>query len=150
MTEQEAIKEFEERLAIADFKDDIPEYYEAMELAVKSLEEVQKYRAIGTVKEIKIREAQAKRLSEGYLTNLGILREYQSIGTPEECREAVEKQREVRNKAIDDFAEELMTNAESFQAEVNGIRVDLMTFDYFTEFIKEIAEQLKGGGVDEV
>ena len=93
MTEQEAIKEFEERLAIADFKDDIPEYYEAMELAVKSLEEIQQYRAIGTVKEIKIREAQAKRLSEGYLTNLGILREYQSIGTPDECRYAAEKQK---------------------------------------------------------
>ena len=93
MTEQEAIKEFEERLAIADFKDDIPEYYEAMELAVKSLEEIQQYRAIGTVKEIKIREAQAKRLSEGYLTNLGILREYQSIGTPDECRAAAEKQK---------------------------------------------------------
>ena len=52
MTEQEAIKEFEERLAIADFKDDIPEYYEAMELAVKSLEEIQQYRAIGTVEEL--------------------------------------------------------------------------------------------------
>ena len=64
-----------------------------MELAVKSLEEIQQYRAIGTVKEIKIREAQAKRLSEGYLTNLGILREYQSIGTPEECRYAAEKQK---------------------------------------------------------
>ena len=57
------------------------------------LEELKQYRAIGTVKEIKIREAQAKRLSEGYLTNLGILREYQSIGTPEECRAAVEKQK---------------------------------------------------------
>ena len=90
MTEQEAIKEFEERLAIADFKDDIPEYYKAMELAVKSLEEIQQYRAIGTVKEIKIREAQAKRLSEGYLTNLGILREYQSIGTPEKIKEELD------------------------------------------------------------
>ena len=52
MTEQEAIKEFEERLAIADFKDDIPEYYEAMELAVKSLEEIQQYRTIGSVEEL--------------------------------------------------------------------------------------------------
>ena len=102
MTEQEAIKEFEERLAIADFKDDIPEYYEAMELAVKSLEEIQQYRAIGTVKEIKIREAQAKRLSEGYLTNLGILREYQSIGTPEECRYAVEKRKVKKPKEYED------------------------------------------------
>ena len=93
MTEQEAIAQFKERLAIEEYRQQIPKYYEAMELAVKSLEEIQQYRAIGTVKEIKIREAQAKRLSEGYLTNLGILREYQSIGTPEECRAAVEKQK---------------------------------------------------------
>ena len=93
MTEQEAIEQFKERLSIEEYRHQIPEYYEAMELAVKSLEEIQQYRAIGTVKEIKIREAQAKRLSEGYLTNLGILREYQSIGTPEECRAAVEKQK---------------------------------------------------------
>ena len=52
MTEQEGIKEFEERLAITDFRDDIPEYYEAMELAVKDMKEIQQYRAIGTVEEL--------------------------------------------------------------------------------------------------
>lgn len=71
MTEQEAIKEFEERLAIADFKDDIPEYYEAMELAVKSLKEIQQYRA---------------------------------IGTPEECRAAMEKQNSA-NKELESHDE---------------------------------------------
>ena len=60
MTEQEAIGQFQERLAIEEYRQQIPEYYEAMELAVKSLEEIQQYRA---------------------------------IGTPEECRAAVEKQR---------------------------------------------------------
>ena len=59
MTEQEAIAVFEEILAI-DYRDTIPKYYKAMELAVKDMEEVQKYR---------------------------------TIGTPEECRAAVEKQR---------------------------------------------------------
>ena len=58
MTEQEAITVFEEILAI-DYRDTIPKYYEAMELAVKDMKEVQKYRA---------------------------------IGTPDECRTAVEKQ----------------------------------------------------------
>ena len=52
MTEQEAIKEFEERLAIADYRDNITKYYEAMELAVKDMKEIQKYRAIGTVEEL--------------------------------------------------------------------------------------------------
>lgn len=59
MTEQEAIEQFKERLSIEEYRHQIPEYYEAMELAVKSLEEIQQYRA---------------------------------IGTPEECRAAVEKQ----------------------------------------------------------
>ena len=51
---------------------------------------------------------------------------------------------EIRNKAIEEFAERLITNAESFQAEVNGFRADLMTHDYFIEFVDEIAESMKG------
>lgn len=38
MTNKEAIAEFKERLAITDYKELIPEYYEAMELAIKALE----------------------------------------------------------------------------------------------------------------
>ena len=51
MTEQEAIGQFQERLAIEEYRQQIPEYYEAIELAVKSLEEIQQYRAIGTQEE---------------------------------------------------------------------------------------------------
>ena len=50
MTEQEAITVFEEILAI-DYRDTIPKYYEAMELAVKDMKEVKKYRTIGTPEE---------------------------------------------------------------------------------------------------
>lgn len=57
----------------------------------KALEEIQQYREIGTVKEIKIREAQFARLSEGYLSDLTLLRDYQAIGTLEECRVAAER-----------------------------------------------------------
>lgn len=52
---------------------------------------------------------------------------------------------EIRAKAIDEFAEKLMTDVESFVGEVNGIRADLLTLDYFCEFVDEIAEQMKGG-----
>lgn len=41
MTEQQAAEQFKERLAIPDYKGDIPEYYEAMEMAVKALENSQ-------------------------------------------------------------------------------------------------------------
>ena len=57
---------------------------------LSTLEEIQQYREIGTVKEIKIREAQFARLSEGYLKDLSLLREYQSLGTVEEIQKAIE------------------------------------------------------------
>ena len=38
MTSKEAIKQFKERLAITDYRQQIPEYYEAIELAIEALE----------------------------------------------------------------------------------------------------------------
>lgn len=38
MTEHEAIKIFKDRLELTDYRKQVPEYYEAMELAVKALE----------------------------------------------------------------------------------------------------------------
>lgn len=81
MTEQEA------RILIEGYLGDDEVVNTAIEMAGKALEEIQQYRAVGTVKEIKIREAQSVRLAEGYLTDLTALREYQEIGTPDACRE---------------------------------------------------------------
>lgn len=53
--------------------------------------------------------------------------------------------REIINKAIDDFAEVLRTDVESFVAEVNGIRADLLTLDYLDELIDEVTDKMKGG-----
>ena len=52
-------------------------------------------------------------------------------------------------KAIDEFAEKLVTDIESFEGIVNGIRANLLTLDYFSEFVFEIAEQMKAGGMNE-
>jgi hypothetical protein len=60
-----------------------------------------------------------------------------------ELKEMNEK--EIRNKAIDEFAEKLITDVESFEGIVNGIRADMLTLDYFTEYVDETAEQLKAG-----
>ena len=62
MTDQEAIGQFQERLAIEEYRQQIPEYYEAIELAVKSLGEIQQYRAIGTVE--KCRAAVEKQIAK--------------------------------------------------------------------------------------
>lgn len=61
--------------------------------------------------------------------------------------EQLEKEKtEVRAIAIDEFAERLQDKVESFQAEINGFKADVLTLDYFVEFVDEIAEELKGGG----
>ena len=66
---------------------------EAFDMAIKALEEIQQYRAIGTVEEVK----QMK--ENGFFTgnelaimatNLIVLQDYQAIGTVEQCREGVE------------------------------------------------------------
>ena len=108
MTEQEAIEQFKERLPIGDYRKQIPEYYEAMELAVKSLEEIQQYRKLEErLNGISLEEvvdgfisAVEKGTKEGYeygriLTNEDARdwEEYRAIGTPEECGDAVEKQK---------------------------------------------------------
>lgn len=57
--------------------------------AIKALEEIQQYRAIGTVNEF-------KSLKEDWLNKFDRLIEYRKIGTVEECRAAVEKQKEMK------------------------------------------------------
>ena len=84
MTADEAIKQFEERLQIPDYKTQIPEYYEAMELAIKVFEEIQQYRELGTVEEI----ADCIKQSE---EEFNMLMKYRNIGTIEEFKELKEK-----------------------------------------------------------
>ena len=50
MTENEAIRMFEDRLQLNVTKY-VPEYAEAMKMAISALEEIQQYREIGTVEE---------------------------------------------------------------------------------------------------
>lgn len=150
MTEQEAIKQFKERLSIEDYKENIPEYYEAMELAVKSLQEIQHYRELEqklngvdlTMLVNAFMEMAAEGEIQGYqrgriLTNEDADKwdEYLAIGTPEECRAAVEKQKDIRNKAIDDF-----------KKEIKNLITDLNVIRY--KDVDEIAEQLKEGDGD--
>lgn len=115
-------------------------------------DEVLKYRAIGTVEEI---ERSMQNVSV-LLAENEVLKLYQAIGTIDEfkaLKEEVELYRNLDktnfsdgyNRAIDEFSEVLRTDVESFVAEVNGIRADLLTLDYFSEFVFEVAEQMKEG-----
>ena len=111
MTIDEAIKQFEERLQIPDYKTKIPEYYEAMELAIKVFEEIQQYRELGTVEEI----ADCIKQSE---EEFNMLIEYLHIGTIEELKERREtnfdyvslmdkRYYDGYNKAINKFVEQI-------------------------------------------
>lgn len=80
---------------------------EAARVAIKALEEIQQYRAIGTVEEVEQNARDLKRQIEhsehlaevlkstkSLLEKRGrLLSDYCKIGTVEECREAVEKQK---------------------------------------------------------
>ena len=64
-------------------------------MAIKALEEVQRYRAIGTPEELQTMKehggftgVELAQIAAGQMK----LKEYRAIGTPEECRAAVEKQ----------------------------------------------------------
>ena len=124
MTENEAIKELETSINLAKMctqnyerKREIQGY----EMAIKALEDMQQYRALGTVEKLTANMEELKRWhtdkiapnvknpfaytstlcccncdhKDEYIEELEAeVEEYQQIGTPEECRAAVEKQTE--------------------------------------------------------
>lgn len=73
----------------------IKEYWEHRQVA-EYLEEIQQYRAIGTVEECRLYKGISEKDFSTSCLDLKIideLREYKNIGTIEECREAMESQR---------------------------------------------------------
>lgn len=105
MTEQEAISGL--KRLFSEHELDLPctESLEVLHTAIKALEEVQQYRSIGTVEELK----QLK--GNGAFTGIELaqiaamqmtLKKYREIGTPEECQAAVEKQKAKKPKEYED------------------------------------------------
>ena len=80
-------------------------YMKAMEVAIKALEEVQQYRAIGTTEELRTMKEHGG-FSGIELAEIAValteFKEYQQIGTLEECRAAREKQMPKRPKEYED------------------------------------------------
>jgi len=67
---------------------------QVLDMAIKALEEIQQYRAIGTVeelKELKYNGAFSGIELANIAASLAELQKYQAIGTPDQCREAVER-----------------------------------------------------------
>ena len=96
MTEQEALEILEEVKQLDDILYAYSSVYmEALEVALSVLREIQNYRKLGTLEEL----ARAKKyidLAKKHGTigeMIDECAEYEAIGTVEECREAVEKQK---------------------------------------------------------
>lgn len=104
--------------------------FEDLEMAIQALEEIQAYRAIGEHRQVAEWLEELKEARKGFNEN-------RKAGYKHGYSDGYAK-------AIDDFTEKLMTDVESFVAEVNGIRADLLTLDYFCEFVGDTAEQMKG------
>lgn len=85
MTENEAKKILQRDLLIQIKNKALPDGIEAIKIAIKALEEVQQYRAIGTPEEL-------QDMKSNYFEALSDWRQYRKIGTVEECRTAREKQ----------------------------------------------------------
>ena len=68
---------------------------ESIDMAIKALEEVQQYRAIGTVEEMETASKYLRLVKKHGTVGKAIeaCAEYEGIGTVEECRAAMEKQR---------------------------------------------------------
>lgn len=95
MTENEAIERIRDHFEVHHHDNrPHPLLDEAVDMAIKALEEVQQYRAIGTLEELKAAMKYVY-LAKKHGTVGQVIEncvKYEEIGTPEECRAAVEKQ----------------------------------------------------------
>lgn len=70
--------------------------------------------------------------------------QYRAIGTPDECRAAVEKQKEIKNNVVDDFVERAMKQFTDFD-----LKHGYPTVTDCKVILRDIAEQMKGSADNE-
>lgn len=125
MTENEAKAKLERTSVLWESATNT-EMVEAVKMAIKALEEIQQYRALGTIEEIKDLKEKERKCEE-------------CAG----CTEWLCDCANVREKAIDEFAEKLKDliakNVEDAESSND------LCCEIFQSEIDEIAEQMKGG-----
>ena len=144
------------------FEDEENRYSTVIE---KVIEEIQQYRAIGTVEELKELK-DYKKLYDVY-RNIGSINEFRNLKNKknvlpianitineEDMQKIVNEKikeieldiQKIRAKAIDEFAEEIR----DWQIDIQDNEYDADKFDFVFERIFEIAEQMKAGGKNEI
>lgn len=169
MTEKEA-KEILNRIATRNVFCTLEEEpLKAFEMAENALEEIQQYRAIGTVEDIqKVLSFLGDENKRSIIDDLKLLNEYKATGLTPELIEAmqghniamindleeyqeigtVEELKEIRAKAIDEFAHQLKeTLNQEFPSNYESTR-PYFSLENARLSVDEIAEQMKAGGID--
>ncbi len=89
MTEQEAINYLRlEGIEVKGNPRRLAEFFDGLDVAITALEEIQEYRAIGTVEQL-------TDMKQNYAEALSDWRQYRKIGTVEECRRAMKNKMEL-------------------------------------------------------
>ena len=136
------------------------------DMAIKALEDVQKYRAIGTVEQLEWCK-DASHWKELFKEKL---EKYEAIGTVEELKELKAEnaylqnemqsiganmdlfEKEIRAEVIDEFAETLKEKYEEHNFDLCLRQNDYYSYSnscmLFESYIDEIAEQLKAGEIE--
>ena len=141
MTENEAIYVLEMNRPFA-----YSELQEAIDTAINSLKEIKQYRAIGTVEEFRNLKYKKNVLP---IATIKFSKEDMQKIVDEKVSQIELNIQEIRNKAIDEFAEALKEKAEEIMKNPD-IMLDCKKCTIWNvRDIDEIAEQLKAGGENE-
>ena len=165
MTENEAIKAIENDLEWHS-KELQPKYKEVLRFTIQALEEIQQYRAIGTMEEVRMLK-DYKELYDVYKL-IGTIEEFRNlkykknvlpIATIEFSKEDMQKivdekvaQIEldiqgIRAKAIDEFAHQFKENLnQEFPSNYESTR-PYFSLENARLIVDDVAEQMKGGAV---
>ena len=170
MTENEAIKVINDKYETFFALSTTNVFDIAMATAIKTLEEIQQYRAIGTVEDIqKVLSFLGDENKRSIIDDLKLLNEYKATGLTPELIEAmqghniamindlaeyqeigtVEELKEIRAKAIDEFAEALNKKISEFVLEHKDNLDFASGISVAWNMVDEIAEQMKAGGKNE-
>lgn len=161
MTENEAIKVINDKYETFFALSTTNVFDIAMATAIKALEEIKQYRAIGTVEELKHLKKYVDVINK-------LCSDYSAIGTIEEFKDLKEKNNEhysdtdeldgygytctnktcverIRNKAIDEFVKEICKKYTEEESKGNCRQYCVN----IKQDIADIAEQMKAGGKNE-
>ena len=153
MTENEAIKVINDKYETFFALSTTNDFDMAMATSIKALEEIQQYRAIGTVEDIQMIFQLCKDLQVmcGKYHEIGTVEEFKAYkqgNCTNNCKHYDSAIEYVRNKAIDEFTHQLKENLnQEFPSNYESTR-PYFSLENARLIVDDVAEQMKAGGID--